>query len=64
LILIDTTIWSLALRRRGRDLNAGERRHVAEWERLVREGGAVLIVQSVRSCSPGCATSGRGSASG
>jgi predicted nucleic acid-binding protein len=43
LILIDTTIWSLALRRRGRDLNAGERRHVAEWERLVREGGAVLI---------------------
>jgi len=43
LILIDTPIWSLALRRRARDLNAGEARHVREWERLVRAGSAHLI---------------------
>jgi predicted nucleic acid-binding protein len=43
LILIDTPVWSLALRRQSRDLSAEERRHVAEWERLVRSGGAALI---------------------
>jgi predicted nucleic acid-binding protein len=43
LILIDTSIWSLTLRRRQGDLNATERRHLREWERLVREGGAALI---------------------
>lgn len=43
MILVDTPIWSLALRRRARDLNPGERRHVREWERLVREGDAALI---------------------
>ncbi len=43
MILVDTPIWSLALRRRPRDLNAGEERHVHEWERLVRAGGAHLI---------------------
>lgn len=42
MILVDTPIWSLALRRRQGHLTAGERRHVGEWERLVREGGAVL----------------------
>jgi hypothetical protein len=43
LILVDTPIWSLALRRRAENLNAGEQRHVREWERLVRTGGAHLI---------------------
>ncbi|HYU08101.1 MAG TPA: PIN domain-containing protein [Gemmatimonadales bacterium] len=43
MILIDTPIWSLALRRRSRDLNTGEKRHVREWERLVRAGTAHLI---------------------
>lgn len=43
MILVDAPIWSLALRRRQRDLNEVERRHVREWERLVREGIAVLI---------------------
>lgn len=43
MILIDTSIWSLALRRRRGDLNAAERRHVREWGRLVRDGQAVLI---------------------
>lgn len=43
MILVDTSVWSLALRRRNSDLNAAERRHVREWERLVREGTAALI---------------------
>lgn len=43
MILVDTPIWSLALRRRPRDLNAGEERHVREWERLVRAADAYLI---------------------
>lgn len=43
MILVDTPIWSLALRRRPHDLNAAEARHVQEWERLVRTGGAYLI---------------------
>lgn len=43
MILLDTPIWSLALRRRRADLSADEQRHVREWERLVREGGASLI---------------------
>ena len=43
MILIDTPIWSLALRRRRRDLGHDEGRDVAEWERLVRAGIAGLI---------------------
>lgn len=42
MILVDTPIWSLALRRRPGHLNAAQRRHVGEWERLVRDGGAAL----------------------
>ncbi|MBX6421900.1 MAG: PIN domain-containing protein [Nevskia sp.] len=43
MILIDTSVWSLALRRRRGDLSRAEARHVQEWRRLVREGQAVLI---------------------
>lgn len=43
MILIDTTIWSLALRRRHVDLSDRERGLVAEWARLVRRGEAALI---------------------
>ena len=43
MILVDTPIWSLALRRRPHDLKAAEARHVREWERLVRAGAAQLI---------------------
>jgi predicted nucleic acid-binding protein len=43
LILIDTPIWSLALRRRQRDLSPDQERDVAEWTRLVRADKAVLI---------------------
>jgi len=43
LILVDTPIWSLALRRRRRDLGQDEGRDVAEWERLVQTGRVALI---------------------
>jgi predicted nucleic acid-binding protein len=43
LILVDTPIWSLALRRRKDDLGRDEQHDVAEWERLVRAGAAGLI---------------------
>jgi predicted nucleic acid-binding protein len=42
-VLVDTTIWSLALRRRARDLSPIEHALVAEWERLVRGGAAALV---------------------
>jgi predicted nucleic acid-binding protein len=42
MVLVDTTIWSLALRRRPHDLSAAERRLVDEWAALVRGGLAVL----------------------
>ncbi len=43
MILVDTSIWSLALRRRSAALSAGEERIVAEWARLVAEGMAALV---------------------
>jgi predicted nucleic acid-binding protein len=42
-VLVDTTIWSLALRRRGEDISAEEARLVARWTNLAREGEAILI---------------------
>jgi predicted nucleic acid-binding protein len=42
IVLVDTTIWSLALRRRDRDLAPAERAAVAEWGELVRSGEAAL----------------------
>lgn len=43
MILVDTPLWSLALRRRQHDLSTAEHAHVREWERLVREGLAALF---------------------
>lgn len=43
MILVDTPVWSLALRRRETDLSADERRHVGEWEQLVKDGNAGLV---------------------
>ena len=43
IVLVDTTIWSLALRRRPQSLNDQEHLLVEEWARLVRSGEAVLI---------------------
>lgn len=42
-VIVDTTIWSLALRRRSTDLAADERRLVAEWAELVKEGRVGLL---------------------
>jgi predicted nucleic acid-binding protein len=42
-VLIDTSVWSLALRRKNEDLNANERFLVSELSELIREGRARLI---------------------
>jgi len=42
-VLVDTTIWSLALRRPARRLGLEQRALVAEWRRLVEEGSAVIV---------------------
>ena len=42
-VLVDTSIWSLALRRRTKDLNPAERAAVAELTNLIREGRARII---------------------
>ena len=42
-ILVDTSVWSLALRRKTESLNATEKFIVAELSELVREGRARLI---------------------
>jgi predicted nucleic acid-binding protein len=46
-VLVDTTIWSLALRRRTQDLNRRESRLVQEWESLV-DAGRVLLIGPIR----------------
>ena len=42
-VLVDTSIWSLVLRRRKEDLDALETRQAAKWEKLIRNGQAVII---------------------
>ena len=42
-VLVDTTIWSLALRRRPAGRNAEENRLVGAWEELIRDGRIVLL---------------------
>ena len=42
-ILVDTSVWSLALRRRPGALNVDQKRILAELHRLVDEGRARLI---------------------
>jgi predicted nucleic acid-binding protein len=42
-VLVDTSVWSLALRRRAEALNLREKRLVAELASLVDEGRARLI---------------------
>ena len=42
-VLVDTTIWSLALRRRAHQLSPAEKELVDEWEDLVNSGRAALI---------------------
>jgi hypothetical protein len=42
-VLVDTSIWSLALRRKTHDLNPAERATVAELINLIKEGRARII---------------------
>jgi predicted nucleic acid-binding protein len=42
-ILVDTSVWSLALRRKSASLNTTEKFIVAELSELIREGRARLI---------------------
>lgn len=42
-VLVDTSIWSVALRRHGAPLARVERAAVAEWSALVTEGRACLM---------------------
>ncbi len=42
-VLIDTPIWSLALRRKAAKLGPDDRARVEHWRALVREGRAYLI---------------------
>jgi predicted nucleic acid-binding protein len=42
-VLVDTSIWSLALRRKARDLHPMERAAVAELTNLIQEGRARII---------------------
>jgi hypothetical protein len=43
MVLIDTSVWSLALRRQTRNLRSRERAIVAQWAELVREGRVEVI---------------------
>jgi predicted nucleic acid-binding protein len=42
-VLVDTSVWSLALRRKAQDLSGAERSTVDELAELVREGRARMI---------------------
>jgi predicted nucleic acid-binding protein len=43
LVLVDTPVWSLALRRTASDLNPQERRLTAALQELIRDGRAQLV---------------------
>lgn len=42
-VLVDTSVWSLALRRRAETLNPAERRHVTALRRLIEEHRVLMI---------------------
>lgn len=42
-VLVDTSVWSLALRRRAEDLSAAEKVLVGELTELIREGRACIL---------------------
>jgi predicted nucleic acid-binding protein len=42
-VLVDTSVWSLALRRKAQDLSAEEKAAVAELTELIQEGRARII---------------------
>lgn len=42
-VLVDTTVWSLALRRRAHQLSPAEKRLIEEWANLISSGRVALI---------------------
>jgi predicted nucleic acid-binding protein len=42
-VLVDTCVWSLALRRKAHDLSTRERQVSTEWSELVSQGRAKII---------------------
>lgn len=42
-VLVDTSVWSLALRRSSHQLNPSEKAHVAELAELINEGRVMII---------------------
>lgn len=42
-VLVDTSVWSLALRRKTKDLSASDRNLLGELTELIGEGRAILI---------------------
>jgi predicted nucleic acid-binding protein len=55
-VLIDTSVWSLALRRKNESLSASERFLVAELSELIREGRARMIGLVRQELLPGIKT--------
>ena len=43
MVLVDTSVWSLALRRASGHLNDRQRRVVGEWRKLIEEGRVAVI---------------------
>lgn len=56
---MDTPVWSLALRRKARDLSPAEERVAAEWRLLVREHRAALCGPVRLEVLSGLADAGR-----
>jgi predicted nucleic acid-binding protein len=55
-VLIDTSVWSIGLRRRRRDLNGDQLVLLHEWQRLLVEGEATLIPTICQEILSGIAT--------
>ena len=58
-VLVDTSVWSLALRRKAHDLSAGEKAAVAELTELIQEGRARIIGLIRQELLSGVKTSGQ-----
>jgi len=58
-VLVDTSVWSLALRRKAQDLSTGERSAVAELAELIKEGRARIIGLVRQELLSGIKTSGQ-----
>ena len=58
-VLVDTSVWSLALRRKAHDLSAGQKAAVAELTELIQEGRARIIGFIRQELLSGIKTSGQ-----